>query len=311
VTRPDYSQTGYPVTQIIAAIGPGFLLQASDRLVSMTPSLRPYDVNANKSLVLGCADGVALLGYTGLAYIEGRPTDRWIAEILTGMELPDDLLLSGACHAHGAEHLHVMVSRLADALAVALRSQPGYAHQILVNGWTYSDRGSIPTGYLRVIKWAGGRLTVESPGPRIKPHDREYHVVGVPRVTQGGVAELLDAITDWTGGGDIEVLEAAAASAIRSIVRPGVGPDSLVITVRFRDFPPRARVRFVPAGPFTEAFTPWVITPCGITGPSSEVGGPMIASFGRLDVEVVCAPPQPGEDRILSSSPMERKPPPR
>jgi len=302
---------GSAMTQIIAAIGPGFLFQASDRLVSVLPELRPYDSNANKSLIVGCADGVALVGYTGVAYIGGRPTDQWIAETLTGLDLSTPFLMSGACHEHGDEPLHVMVGRLAEALGVALQSRPDLAHEILVVGWTYSERGSVPTGYARIIRWAGGRLSVESPAPRIKPHDDLFHLVGVPRVARAVTAPLVQAISVWTGNWDIEALELAAAGTIQSISRKGIGPDALIITVRFADFPPHARVRFMPAGSFSEAFTPWVITPCGITAPSAEVGGPMTASFGRLDVEVICVLPRAGETKLLSSSPMKRKPPPR
>jgi hypothetical protein len=63
-------------------------MQVSDRLVSLraTPPL-PFDALANKNVVYFGRRGIVSISYSGLAYIAGRTTDRWIAETLSGVDL--------------------------------------------------------------------------------------------------------------------------------------------------------------------------------------------------------------------------------
>ena len=286
-------------------------MQASDRLVSLSPDLRPYDPNANKSLILGTVDGVALIGYTGLAYIDGRPTDQWIAETLTGLDLTADAVAVGVWHQFHDQPLHLMINRLASALEVALRPYPGIAHQVLVVGWTYKATGSRPTSYIRRMDWRGGKWAFKRIGARLKPHDRQFWVLTVPHLPDTQTADLVRVIESWGKGAGIEALEASLAALVRSVNRPGVGPDCLTTVVTFADFPPRARVRFMPAGPTAESFTPWVVTPAGVAPPSVESGGPLSTmSFGRLDVEAVGIPAPADAQMLLSWGAQPRKPPP-
>ena len=299
------------MTQIVAAIGPGFLMQASDRLVSLAPSLRPYDPNANKSLILGAVDGVALIGYTGLAYIDGRPTDQWIAETLTGLDLSMGAVAIGVWHRFHDQPLHLMIDRLAKAFEVALKPHPEHDHQVLVVGWTYKPTGSRPTSYIRRMDWRGGIWSVRRIGSRLRPHDRQFWVLTVPHLSKAQMAPLVDAISGWEYAAGFDSIEAELAEFVRGVNRPGVGPDVLSIIVTWHDFPPRARVRFAPAGRFEESFSPWVITPAGIEPPSAECGGPEgITSYGRLDVETVGIPRPSDSGTLLSVRPMPRIPPP-
>ena len=59
-----------------------FVLQVSDRLLTSGP--KPFDIAANKNVVYVARNGIVTFGYTGAAYLEGVPTDTWIAETLTG-----------------------------------------------------------------------------------------------------------------------------------------------------------------------------------------------------------------------------------
>lgn len=47
----------------------------------------PFDPEANKTIVYVARDAIVSIGYTGRAYLEGRPTDQWIAEQLIGEEV--------------------------------------------------------------------------------------------------------------------------------------------------------------------------------------------------------------------------------
>jgi len=66
-------------------------MQVSDRLVSVTgPRPQPYDTLANKTIVYFARRGIISVSYTGVAYLKGLPTDRWIAQTLSGLDLPPD-----------------------------------------------------------------------------------------------------------------------------------------------------------------------------------------------------------------------------
>ena len=44
-------------------------------------------VEANKQIVLLGMNGTALISYSGLAHIDGQPTDQWIASLVHGQPL--------------------------------------------------------------------------------------------------------------------------------------------------------------------------------------------------------------------------------
>jgi hypothetical protein len=77
---------------------PAFVMQISDRLVSVRRAdpttgriggAEPFDPLSNKALIFRAADAIVSIGYSGTAYLEDRPTDEWIAEILWGEPLPE------------------------------------------------------------------------------------------------------------------------------------------------------------------------------------------------------------------------------
>lgn len=70
------------MTQILTRASRRYVMQVSDRLVTRDGS--PFDPLANKSLVLATINGVVVLSYTGRAFLDGVPTDQWIAEVLRG-----------------------------------------------------------------------------------------------------------------------------------------------------------------------------------------------------------------------------------
>jgi hypothetical protein len=82
----------YDVTLVLTAACPGFVVQVADRRLTLSnrPSAAPYDEFANKTVVYRPTDGVVTMGYSGLAYIDGLPTDEWLVQVLTGSEIHRD-----------------------------------------------------------------------------------------------------------------------------------------------------------------------------------------------------------------------------
>lgn len=75
------------MTLILSQASRWFTLQVTDRLVTRAGD--PFDSISNKNLIYFAPDAVVSLGYTGSAYIDGTPTDWWLAETLTGLHYDD------------------------------------------------------------------------------------------------------------------------------------------------------------------------------------------------------------------------------
>lgn len=77
------------MTLRVTFVSGDYVLQVSDRLVSVDrrAGVESYDREANKTVVYFARDAYVSIGYTGLAYLEDRPTDQWIAEKLIGEEV--------------------------------------------------------------------------------------------------------------------------------------------------------------------------------------------------------------------------------
>jgi len=71
------------MTLTLTATSWPFAVQVTDRLLTTPPRGEPYDWDANKNIILHARDGVAALAYSGIAYLDGIPTDQWIVETIT------------------------------------------------------------------------------------------------------------------------------------------------------------------------------------------------------------------------------------
>jgi len=71
------------VTLSLASAGWPWAIQVTDRLVSLSPTGEAFDRDANKNIIYHGRDGIAAIAYSGVAQIEGLPTDQWIVETIT------------------------------------------------------------------------------------------------------------------------------------------------------------------------------------------------------------------------------------
>src|SRR5215216_6024666 len=65
-----------------------YVLQVSDRLLTLTGGGQEFDPMSNKSLVYFARDALVVIGYSGLAYIDRTSTDEWIAQVVTDVVFP-------------------------------------------------------------------------------------------------------------------------------------------------------------------------------------------------------------------------------
>lgn len=71
------------MTLTLASAGWPWAIQVTDRLLSVSPTGEPFDRDANKNIIYHGRDGVAAIAYSGIAQIDGLPTDQWIVETIT------------------------------------------------------------------------------------------------------------------------------------------------------------------------------------------------------------------------------------
>jgi hypothetical protein len=78
------------MTLIVAVVAGNWAFHASDRVVSAEPTpdnpTGEFDPHSNKTVVVVGIDCWVVLGYTGIAYLDGKPTDHLIAEAISGYD---------------------------------------------------------------------------------------------------------------------------------------------------------------------------------------------------------------------------------
>ncbi|WP_304114853.1 hypothetical protein [Mycolicibacterium bacteremicum] len=78
------------MTLVLSAVCGYYVFHASDRLTTVTPTRknpdRSWDIHANKTIIVCGQDCWLVIGYTGLAYLDNKPTDAFIASVLAGGE---------------------------------------------------------------------------------------------------------------------------------------------------------------------------------------------------------------------------------
>src|SRR2546427_11400631 len=61
--------------------------------VQGTPT--PFDASSNKSIIYWARDAIVCIVYTGLAYVGPLPTDDWIVQKLTGVDVSKEIEMRG------------------------------------------------------------------------------------------------------------------------------------------------------------------------------------------------------------------------
>lgn len=297
------------MTLIFSTVGPHFVLQVSDRL--LTSGKTPVDHEANKTVLLAGSDGIVSLSYTGPAYLHGKPTDNRMAEGLTDGRVLEERAAAFS-HSIGAPDVGRSIIRMAEHLEK-------YGHfvrgggEVVGAGWQWGSAGR----RLRPVLW------------HIQPIDhRELGIRGnlLPRDPNGRQSLLhagdnpfsraeLQSLTDQIATTSCDVAEEILVDAIRraSARKAAVGPNCLSVRIE-RTAPLEARIRFVPQPPATAVmnpeasevgFTPWMIGPGTSFPPSIIVGSGQSLEMGAFRV-LLEAPDSPAGGPLAMWSPQLR-----
>jgi len=287
------------MTLVFTLLTPHYVLQVSDRRLTRRPDGAIHPL-ANKSVIYATRRGVAAIGYSGLAYFKGVPTDTWIACALAGEDPQSDhdgLRMSSP--PTPLPDLGQSVERLrsqCEGLFGTARKLPD-RQQFTVAGWQWNRSGR----RMRPVFW-----NIENGEPSAER--RTFTTVSPPRhwhVQQGGY--YLSWIPDLNPlcGDEIQrlmqLLAPVASSpvvsntllirAIRYAAQKGglhgpVGPDCMSIYLPKPSKEPRVVACYFPlvesravlqssAGQviLPSAYSPWVVTPSLFQVPSLVVGG--------------------------------------
>jgi len=324
------------MTLHITLITGEYIQTASDRLVTANRSA--HDPRANKSLLYTASDAVVTVGYTGLAYLRGMPTDQLIAQSLAGRDIEVSEVGPYAepiTRRRRWMDIGLATLRLREDLESAFGGRP-YAppfdqHTVMITGYRYDVRPRVSKAW--PILWFVSRrdpgvFEIHRRRGRRWPDVSVLRELRVPALValpawdlrQVGaddvIAELGSAIPHW------EETQYWLADLIRRVSdydaqsgNPTVGRDVMCTTI----FPPiglypEVRVRYIPdperrmpeAGPALGSFSPWLIAP-GFVQPPADYAGPM--SINLDPVNLLLEGPSRGKAGFSAMYTQPRTPP--
>jgi hypothetical protein len=264
---------------------------------------------ANKTVVYLGYDSVLILGFAGTAYLDGIPTDEWVAQVLWGRQFernPDGSLPTavGGRRA-GPQGLNQVLLTLRKRLA---GTPGGSGVTMLVSGW-WSRRRRPPIPVL--VKFSGSDPEFASPSMKMRPPQSRIElaqgVIGIlpsDDVVRAAQAEPRERPKNGFEYADYAISILTSIIRRTAAVDPAVGPHVTAVTIphpsnrrvtcRFDPFSEHS-ARFGPDGEARTpvAFTPWVVTEFGYQSAMVLSG---IQSFKRKfrnwTVEYLGCPPR-------------------
>ncbi len=275
----------------------------SNRIVRNSSTFDPW---SNKNVVYHARDALVTMGYTGNAYIEGRPTDHWIVEQLIGTRLggwePEDRPAAIRISTERptqwldiGQSLQLLRERLTASLARLHRNvRRTISLHVIIVGWQWNRCHRPWPISARLSRFEGGNTVdlyyrrrywnLDDPERwKRRFKDRATPVLARRKCEVGAAppgnfspSELAAVIDPDQGPDDaergfVQVMRQVAART------PVVGPDCMSILLP----PPGAaplRIRYIadqtatPAHRTTAGFSPWIVGPHQVRAPSFIIG---------------------------------------
>ena len=286
------------------------LVHVSERLLTSGGSA--FDARANKVLLFEAVDGLVVIGYSGLAALDGIYTDDWIAEKLQGMPLErgprgNPTTRIGKHAAPTWPDIGHALNVLAAALEASVKRLPKSRRRIpqviVYSGWQRTRKPYDARPIVGHIKHDGFGSIVTYSAKRYwnVPSRRGGFPFCLSAEPDGYVspAELAQ-IGRTIHHGDPNQIEATLVNIIRDVARKQttVGQSCMSIVIpRHSDVP--SRIHYLPdrdedvhlIGPsgsvkLAAVFTPWIVTPT-FAQPPQVIGGSVRPAPILLDGRVL------------------------
>ena len=132
------------MTLILSLATPQYVLQVTDRLLTrkVKNNISKFDQVSNKNIIYKARDAIVTFGYTGVAYIDNKPTDTWIVEKLRGKIFSKDCREIYLGFESSDQNLDIgqSIRMLSEELTVALKKSPIKQFTLVAVGWQWYRR---------------------------------------------------------------------------------------------------------------------------------------------------------------------------
>lgn len=283
---------------------PGFVIQIGDRLLSTSKrgKVEPWDPYSNKSLVAFCRNGLIVLSYAGSAFIDGQPTDSFLAHLLS----------DGASDQRESPHFGpstafrrvagLDIGRVLDKVTAGVdarfpkqpSSQRDTGLDLLVSGWTWkrpkNGRAVHPRTFLREYTFDSTERGMRLVGAGESTTNARYPLMARRRDSRFALCSIgatfdmktvFQDLQEYHRSSSIisvdaveEILRDAIRSASGKARGAGIGTELISIACQATGSP-HARIRYIRDKSLggRSAYTPWVITGAMAQPPQIFGGG--------------------------------------
>lgn len=320
------------MTLVLSFVNPWYALQVSDRLVTISRK-KVHDSLANKTVIYRARDGIFSISYAGLAYLEGLPTDEWIAEKLWGAPFKrrgsrqSMLSFSRISHWRKIDYSLLILCKQAEEVWKKLPAAHRRSSlEITVCGWRCKRRKWSPF-IVEIIKVRGSIKFRFNRVPRRWHFDASS---GAPRnicgntgidLTNAEEKSLNTELSNFQNSKNVDKAEEIIIDVVRNVSArsPAVGPNCMSILLWRPDIKPLTRIRFLASQThfatvvgntkqttLPVAYSPWLIGPASRLA-ASIISGGMSTTLGGIKI-VFESQGATGPLSIASSQ--KRQPPP-
>jgi hypothetical protein len=287
---------------------------------SIGRSIVAFDRNSNKSVVFRATDGHLVAAYTGHAYLDGIPTDTFIAESLLGVNLSKPGGFFGVGHPASWTDVGRSVERLRGNLSAAFQRMPesdrAIDFQVSVLGWR--QRRARNRRVTPVI-WELRRSELRGEIFQIFRHqrwwrwDQSFTTTTVPDLGRNPILDWMRAELREFGAKSPDEVKRIIVEGLRRCAeeRPQTVGRSCLQIVLTPAVAPHVRIRYIldtcsptDLTPDGVGYSPWIVAPPMAYAPAvigGGGGGFTNTATGYQWVLEGVAPP-PGPKRFSQSS---------
>lgn len=312
------------MTLVLAVTTPETMYHVSDRQVTSLRTRGATSVHSsveNKTLIFICKDAVGTIGYTGVAYIDGQPTDQWLANILAPQPAGAPSLGNFAFGGRGmgAIRLQTLIWRLRNALGAARLPLRAQFLEVGLSGFRIRRHRCVPfhvklawkrsdpqiSGFMRRARSLDERCVVTELGD-VFPHGQV-----IQQINTGAVASS-------TVGPHRLLAGMVHAVRVRSTQTKTVGANLMTVVIPHPALSREIVWKFEPATlhnaqlvsgkqslEFPAVYSPWILTPVSVSCPTVGTGGLSVHANGWT---VTCSSEAPTSPRgiLFAASHQER-----
>ena len=314
-------------------------MQVTDRLVTRVDrDPKPFDVLANKNIVFIARDAAVSFAYTGSAYIDHLPTDDWIAQQLSGVDVSEKFAVRTGQLAQFLDIGHSM-DLLARELARSEVARQEGSFELIAIGWQWKNtRHKLEGRYQPApMAWGISKATGQQfeAVERIQRHwHRKHHIFSwaSPRSNFSHDENVLlfkefetrvSTLENKSTEAVVNQLEQASVNSIRSVSAANsyVGPNCMSVFLAPPHQQAFIRVKFMPdtshsarvigqgfvSPAFPAIYSPWLIGGGLMHRPSVLIGDGWSFQMGAFTV-VVSGPSSASHISGMSSQPRPPRP---